>query len=186
MSDVEVTKATAHQTNDKGAPRATTGETVTLGCKMPNGLVLQLYQDEEVMEPLYGGGYRAVKIARPVGEAITLNGCAINVGNVSRGIMPEHLMIGGFGLTSGVPREFWERWLAANKDTKLVKNRVVFEAKNDSAASSKARELASGKVRSGLEPLDPENLPKGLFGRRRLTGGFTSEVQRANTRSDDS
>lgn len=170
--DPDLTPTTTPRKGDAGAPRSTSGETVTIGCRMPNGLLLRLHEFIEYDEPLYGGGYRRSKIARPVGEAIKLNGCAINVAAVAAGEMPEFPIIGGFGLTSGVPKEFWDAWHEQNKTTELVRNGIVFVAKNEAAGTAMARERA-GQVRSGLEPINPQKLPAEFQPKRTAGGGIT-------------
>jgi len=53
-----------------------------------------------------------------------------------------------------VPREFWERWLAANARSPLVQNRIVFAHKDEASVRRMAAEFAEQKT--GLEPLDPD------------------------------
>lgn len=123
--------------------------TVTVGCKMPNGLILQLWKFHEETEIGPGGQSRKAQVARPDGDPVRLNGFAAPVG----GPQPKHLILGGYGLTPGIDADFMERWMKENALSTLVKNKIVYVAATRDAAESKAEEMAS--IRSGLEPLDP-------------------------------
>jgi hypothetical protein len=167
--------------NVSARPRATTGETVTVCCKLPNGLVLHVDEMVEVTEPTPSGA-RMVRMARPIGDPITLNGCAINVATLMNGGLDQP-PVGGFGLTHGVPKEFWDAWLDQNKNTDLVRRGLVFATKNAASAHGMARERAT-EVRSGMEPVDPENLPR-EFRRQRTPGGGITGIQKMNHGDND-
>lgn len=96
--------------------------TVTVGCKLPHGLVLEL-----------GGNEITVKGA---------NSSAI---------------VGGFGLTEGVPADFFDAWMAKNKDMALVKNELIFAQAKTSEAQAEAKDKAANK--SGLEGMGTSDMP---------------------------
>ncbi|EOC1689306.1 hypothetical protein ACI1BE_000504 [Cronobacter turicensis] len=96
-------------------------ETIVVGCKLPNGLVVE--QD---------------------GYTVTLNGA--NSSNV----------VGGYGLTEGVDKDAFDKWLEVHKSQPYVKNELVFAQAKANSAQSKANENAS--VKSGLEGL-PQDKP---------------------------
>ncbi len=96
-------------------------EVVVVGCKLPNGIVLE--QD----------GYRVI-----------LNGA--NSANI----------VGGYGLTEGVDKDAFEKWIKTHADQAYVKNELVFAQAKTNSAESKAKENAS--VKSGLEGL-PQDKP---------------------------
>ncbi|EIZ9495688.1 hypothetical protein ACM92Y_002149 [Cronobacter malonaticus] len=96
-------------------------ETIVVGCKLPNGLVVE--QD---------------------GYTVTLNGA--NSSNV----------VGGYGLTEGVDKDAFEKWMEVHKNQPYVKNELVFAQAKANSAQSKANENAS--VKSGLEGL-PQDKP---------------------------
>lgn len=96
-------------------------ETIVVGCKLPNGLVVEQ------------GGY-----------TVTLKGA--NSSDV----------IGGYGLTEGVDKDAFEKWLVAHKDQPYVKNELVFAQAKTNSARDKAKENA--KVKTGLEGL-PQDKP---------------------------
>lgn len=105
-------------------------DTVTVGCKLPHGLHLDI-----------------VKIGEPTARH-TINGT-----NSSR-------IIGGYGITEGVPRAFWDRWLEQAKDLAMVKNGLVFAHKETASAIAKAKDGAG--VLNSFEPIDPAKPPKGI------------------------
>lgn len=94
---------------------------VTVGCKLPNGLVLE--QD----------GYQ-----------VELNGSN------------SSLVFGGYGLTEGVDKDAFDKWLSVHKNQPYVKNELVFAQAKTNSAQAKASENA--KVKSGLEGL-PQDKP---------------------------
>ncbi|WP_096978830.1 hypothetical protein [Escherichia coli] len=73
------------------------------------------------------------------GYTVTLNGA--NAANV----------IGGYGLTDGVDKEAFEKWLEVHKEQPYVKNELVFAQSKAASARDKARE--NTKVKTGLEGL---------------------------------
>lgn len=151
-------------------PRGSAGDTVTVACKMPNGLRLRLFEMEEVPEPMFGGGVRMTKRARQIeGADIVLNGAAVNLEEVGKGNLPSFVIAGGYALTPGVPRDQWEAWLEQNKHSALVRNNIVFCYKSEEGARKQALEQA--EVRSGLEPIDPERPPSDVRRVRRGTHG---------------
>ena len=133
-------------------PKGNSGETVTVGCKLPHGLILRIFNMIEVDEPVMGGGSRKVPTARERAERVTINGCA-HMQNKA----PNAPISSGFALTHGVNKDFWDLWLTQNKDSDMVRNGLIFAQGKpaDTEAEAKEKEL----VRSGLERLDPEKLP---------------------------
>lgn len=130
-------------------------ETVTVGCKLPNGLVLRVYDWHDHVDALAGGGTRQSKIARRRGnEEHVIHGNTIKFADLRAGNLPNHAIVGGFGLTTGIPKDFWETWYEQNKDTPLVKSGLVFAHSQELSARSIAKERET--LRSGLEPIDPE------------------------------
>jgi len=138
--------------------------TVTVACKVPNGLELRVMEGFEWSEPVMGGGTRTAVIHRQKGESVKIKGnaAAEGVGIINHG---------GYHLTSGVDASFWDAWLEQNKDTMLVTNHLVYALAREDSAAAKGREMA--KTKSGMERLDPENLPKVGIGAAQI---MTSDV----------
>lgn len=96
-------------------------DTVTIGCKIANGLFLQV--DD---------------------KTVNING--FNTATV----------IGGHGLTENVPTDFWQAWLAKNKDRDIVKNGLIFAHGNTKDTSAEAKEKRN--TQSKTEPISqPKN-----------------------------
>jgi hypothetical protein len=137
----------------------TSTNTVTVACKVPNGLLLRLGEFRDYDEPVVGGGVRTSKIWRQIGEPIHIKG-------------PKRGMVGddpfspnadGYALTFGVPEDFMTKWLDENKDHDLVRNNLIrVSAKTQDL---KAMTKESRDVATGLEPLNPKGdarVPKSI------------------------
>jgi hypothetical protein len=99
-------------------------ETVLIGCRLPNGLVLHHPTKREL----------SVKLAGTY-ETKTESGVW----------MPAKAFS-----TTAVDAEFWAEWKAAYVGFPPLKNRAIFEARSDQEAESKARNAV--KVKTGFEP----------------------------------
>ena len=137
----------------------TASKTVTVGCKLPHGLLLRLFEMAEKTVDVIGGGQRVVKEAinaHAVDKVVKINGYA-----VPHGMRSDVAVVGGdtgFALTLGVDREFFEHWLDQNKDTDMVRKGFIFAAGGEQSARDSAKEKKA--LKNGMEPLDPNNLPR--------------------------
>lgn len=131
------------------------GGTVTVACKLPHGLFLRNFTMIERDEPVMGGGTKVAKVAQEKGDRIRINGVAVPFGAI-----PNYPIVGGYALTQNVDADFWNEWLRANRDSDVVKNKLIFAHATPAQAHDQSTEQQ--KVRSGLEPIDPNNLPKGI------------------------
>ena len=143
--------------------KASGTDTVCVCCNLPNGVILQLYDVEQVETVL------------PNGRSIRENQCTLRTdqqwalrGPVNRSALAatnrddqlpdDYEMVrsdapdAGYALTFGVPRDFWEEWLKANERNPLVRNGHVFAAKSQADAKSMAREHR--EFASGFQPLN--------------------------------
>src|SRR5580765_4797262 len=105
--------------------------TVTVACKLPNGLHLELKGRPRVT--VRGN---AVLVAPPPG---TFN-------------MPE--LAATYALTSGVDAEFWDAWLEQNREMDFVKRGFIFAHEKQVNSVAHAKEMEAEKT--GLEPIDPD------------------------------
>lgn len=114
---------------------------VTIGCKLPNGLTLELIDIPTEKVALF---------PRPAGKKVILNG-AYDRGE--RRILSAVKFEYG---TTMVEEEFWNAWVAHNKDLPFVKDGSVFKVAlgDQKSFASAAKDGAS--VPTGLEPLKPE------------------------------
>lgn len=117
----------------------------SVGCKLPQGLIIEL--DYRVVG---GGIVRGANYAR-----ITLAGA--NQHSIIRGTLrdpsPANLQP---GITDNVDEEAFDKWLADHKDTNLVKNMLVFKANSHKEAEAIAKEVTTEKT--GLEAIDPSKV----------------------------
>lgn len=113
--------------------------TVSIACKLPNGAHIQLRQSIKTKDG---------EMSEYVGERVTLNG------------MNASAIIGGHGITHGVDKEFFDKWMAQNKDAAFVKNGLVFAHEKADSVAAKAVEQASNV--SGFEGVDPSKPGPGL------------------------
>ncbi|MDE2426228.1 MAG: hypothetical protein KGO96_10030, partial [Elusimicrobia bacterium] len=144
-----------------GEKEATGTETVTVGCKMPNGILMVLYESvEETVYDQNGVAHRQKRSwPHPDKPTYTLNGCALDVGAMQKGILPEYPVVqsrsipgGGAGLTHGIPKDFYDTW-AETTGRDLVSKGLVFAAKTESSVRAIARERDA--MKTGMEPIDP-------------------------------
>lgn len=105
------------------AAPTTSGPRITVGCKLPNGIHLDLGKPGEVI------------------RRVTLTG------------MNGARVIGGYGITSDVPKDFFEKWMAEHKEHPAVKGQLIFAHAQDASVVSFAKEHA--ELRHGMEPLVP-------------------------------
>lgn len=145
-------------------PRATGTDTVTIACKLPNGLILHIDDMVDTAEAT-PNGIITTKRAVAREQKYTLNGFAIDIDLLKKNNGLDKIVTSGYALTSGIPRDFWEAWLHQNKDSLLVKNHIVFAASNETEVRAVVREHKN--TRSGLEPINPDNpnthMPVGRF-----------------------
>jgi hypothetical protein len=116
------------------------------------GLVLQLYEMHDTMENVSGNNSRMVKMARPLGESVTVRGCSTPFG-------VQKPLVGGYALTPNVDKDFFEEWLRQNADHAAVKNGMIFAHETRDGIEGMATERKD--LKSGLEPLDMTPVKRG-------------------------
>lgn len=135
------------------------GASVTVACKVPAGLILKLFRmvDDSEMTPL---GPRAVKRAQQIGRTYRINGSARN-----RSVLSDEATLPlayGYALTPGIPKAFWDEWVVQNADADVVVNKLIFAHEKVGYAHAQAKEQQRAKIVSGLEPVNPKELPKSI------------------------
>jgi hypothetical protein len=132
---------------------AGTKDTVTVGCKLPNGIVLDLYGPRTPDR---------AQVAPQLLKSFTLKGSRFPTDDngVARATWDVVGGSTGFGLTENVPADFWNAWLEAHKESELVTNGIVFAVPTLDDAKSEGAKRADTK--SGFEPLDPEKPAPGI------------------------
>lgn len=127
--------------------------TVTVACRMPNGLRLRIWDFHEVEDQVIGGGVRMRRKAHISTKPGRANEVVVKGSSVPIGAM-DNRIIGGYGITSGVDADFWNEWLKQNAESDLVKNHIVFASEKPEILERKATEHKN--TLSGLEPLNTE------------------------------
>lgn len=155
--------------------RGVTGTaTVTIGCKISNGIVMRVYELVKVHEATFGGGERTIDSSVQSGPDVAIRGNALDPNALRAGKMPRYAHIGGYALTHGVDKSFAEKWFEQNKDQAMVRNGLIFMHDTVDGASGIARDQES--IESGMEPIDPEHPEKrtGMRGVRSTRAGTRS------------
>ncbi len=134
------------------APKSSTGQKVTVACKLPHGMRLRLFKMVEGNENVSGNNTRTIKRAEQVGPDVVIKGVAVEHGK-------EKVLTGGYALTPGVDKEFMDEWLKQNEQHEAVKNGLIFVSASRDEAEGKAEEQKA--LKSGLEPLDMTMVKRG-------------------------
>jgi hypothetical protein len=136
--------------------------TVSVACKLPNGIFIHADILEDFDEPVMGGGYRTTKRAVKKGEPILI------YGNVApHGEVPKAPIVAGYAVTHNVDADVWFAWLKSNEHSPIVKNKVIFAYEKPDMLNGAAKEHQA--VKSGLERIDPVNPPQ--VGRMKIVKG---------------
>jgi len=161
------------------AEKAKSGETVSVGCKLPNGLILRLQELVEIDYPIMGGGVKTVKEWRPHPTAPTFTVFG-NRAKGAEGEEPPCLVVGGYAITPNIPKDFWDEWVKQNKDLEPVKQNLIFaheKADNVRGISRDQKALVTG-----LEPIRPGKDPR-IPKRRNPESGKVEDVITTGSRS---
>lgn len=130
-----------------------TGDTVTVACKMPHGVVIRGFTKSQRSVPVLGGGVRDEFFYEPDGREVTILGNARPVGGDFK-----TRVVAGYALTQGVPKDLWDQWRESNKNLPAVRNGLIFAYPTTAMAAEGAKE--NRKILSGLEPLNPNGDPR--------------------------
>lgn len=126
-------------------------ETVSIACKLPHGLILQLQRKKTIAEPTPTAPDRTVEISERFGPTYTIKGFANGAKD------PDVMVIGHFAINNGIPADFAAKWFEQNDEHPAVVGGFIYLHKSASGATGYAREHA--KMLSGFEPADPAALP---------------------------
>ena len=144
------------------------GTTVVVGCKLPHGLVLRL-QVEHVQKVNIGGAVYDEKLSvfdsSEDAEVHILKGFARHSAQV-----PDAKIVGAHRATDGgtiggyaisyVPKDFWDKWAAQNRDFPPLRNGTIIAWEKQDTVEGHAKERID--VMSGFEPINPNKLPRGI------------------------
>jgi hypothetical protein len=158
------TQTKAEAVHAKVASTEEAVRTVTVCCKLPNGVILQLSKFYDVPQPGFSGT-RMVKESRRVGEKYIING-----NRVPHGLAANYDITApdvGYALTRNIPKDFWDQWLKQNMDERCTQHHHVpscdcfgplklgwlfaHEAKKDATAAAREMDV---DILAPFRPLD--------------------------------
>jgi hypothetical protein len=133
--------------------------TVAVALKLPQGLVLHYFEEQEEVESV-PSGYRTITKQVRVGEPFILRGNVHTHELELQGVLPDQ---NGYVITPGVPKDLWDQWYRQNADPEhngrnaslLIKNELIHAEATEQSALAWARDPARRLIRSGLERVDP-------------------------------
>lgn len=122
----EKTPPQGAQQQAAGEPGKANGtEMLTVGCKLPNGLVCELG-----------------KVGDESYTVVRLNGAN------------SALVVGGYGLTQNVSASFWAAWMKKNKHLEFVRKGLVFAHGDIASATDHAKDNAERRTGlEALDPM---------------------------------
>lgn len=132
-------------------PDASTGEMVTVICRLPHGIHMRLY-DEKDLSARVTAGYPAASAPNAT-ASVLLNGA-----NRDPRYHPVTNNLIGMGGRTEVPKDFWEAWKKQNVDFSPLKNGLIFAAANERRAVDELNEKRT--VKTGFEGTTDETLKK--------------------------
>ena len=151
------------------------GAKVTVYCNLPNGLRIHADRMIEQRELILGGGSRMVKIAERVGPDVLIHGNA-SPRMPDGKVIERHRMIAGYAVTDGVPKDIWDAWIEANRDSAAVRNKCIFAHQKVENGDAEARD--NRERRTGLEPFEQDGDPRRPRGRNNV-GDITRATETA-------
>lgn len=127
------------------------GQTVTVGCKLPHGLVLELCDMVDTDQAVAGGGFRVVKEARKRGRQVVIKGY---LQEQKMSPVPLPSIAPKFVFTDNVDAVFFEEWLHQNADHEAVRNNLIFAHETD----TRGKAVDYANVRTLVEPVDADKV----------------------------
>lgn len=127
-------------------------DTVVVGCRIPQGMLCVVHEKRSVRENL-PAGYHTIEQWFPTDKMFFVRGPAHGQNEGPRG-----MAYGGYAITRGIRRDWWEAWLEQYKDLEVVKKEMIFAY--PSLAETRDCALEHKTMKTGLERLDPNNLPR--------------------------
>lgn len=136
------------------ATQGQSASTVTVGCRLPNGIILRTFEMVDTAE-VGPTQTRYVKQARFTGREHKINGNSFAQNKAPMfGQLDNH----GYALTHNVPADLWNEWKEQNKDADILKFGHIFAHGEEKSVRAEANEKRD--VKTGLERLDTKKLPR--------------------------
>ncbi len=118
--------------------RPTSRNVLSVGCKLPNGMHLDINTAGEVL------------------QRVTLKG----INSLTEGAIIRPATRSGFAITENVPKEFFEEWMRTHSNHPAVKNNLIFAHTQVASVQDMGKELQ--EVQHGFEPIDPSKPAKSI------------------------
>lgn len=125
---------------------------VTVACKIPTGLALQLQKEQPRIVDTPQGP-KSVNFWVKGGKTFYVHGPAYPV-SPPPGYPRAPVIEGGYAMTPGIPVEFWNDWLEQNSLADYVTSDMIYAMPSMEDAMAWARERE--ELLSGMEPLSQE------------------------------
>lgn len=151
--------------SDKGRA-AEVGDMVHVICRVPSGVILRLYDPEDILarRQAHQSGQPVTALLRPIAE-VSLRGARED----ARFDIRDNRILGCHGVTR-VPQDFWEAWVLQNKENDLLRQNLIFAETTRRRARDQAGEWSQSPT--GFEGLDPDKLPlSSVSADTSMTGG---------------
>lgn len=157
-----------------------TARTVTVACKVPTGLVLQLQTATDRIET-GRNGLETMHYNVFGGRRYFVHGPAYP-STKPTGYPAPPMIEGGYALTRGIPADFWEQWAEQNKMAPYfvppdgAEHGMIFAYATTDEVASAAREQE--KLLSGLEPLSTDMDANGRLTDPRMPKPVTASLSK--------
>lgn len=125
--------------------------TVTVACKIPQGLRCRLHEKRRVDEVTLGGT-RTVEQFFATDKEFVVHGPAHGQNEG-----PRHLTVAGYAITRGIDKSLWDAWYEQNLELDAVQRNLIFAYESTDKAKDAAKEGRT--IKTGLERLNPHELP---------------------------
>jgi hypothetical protein len=133
-------------------PKNHAGGEVVVATNLPMGMVLQIFDIKEQWVAAPTGGHME-KVGRARPQSYRARGNAVDMARVMEGTFDMPTIVNNYALTPGIPKDFWDEWLAQNLEQAYVVNHCIFAEVDEARVRARAR--ARGKEnKSGLERID--------------------------------
>lgn len=140
------------------APLPKSARTVVVASKLPMTIELQLCRPEtKAVSGRFGTEKETVHVKH--GKAWWIRGTSRPNGTLPKGYRLPDVVDGGAALTPNVDADFFEQWLEQNRDTEIVRNRMIFAHASRDHVEGMAADHAAEL--SGLDAINPEQDAKG-------------------------
>lgn len=133
-------------------------ETVIIGCRLPAGIVLEVGYaalGKNAKNEAYANPHRLDNY-----QSITLKGWHAH--NTTGMQLPAGMNANRPYLNRNIPKDFWEEWKRTHSKSWLLKNHVLFEAKDEVEAQVKATGVAIDGTPKVFMPLAQDKPPPGV------------------------